>query len=676
MNNFSILFELSFIKKYLTPKRKHLSSSLIALLSVSVITLVVWLIVVFLSVTEGIERSWIQKLTALNAPVRLKPTSEYFASYYYNVDSFSTASHYLSKTLGEKARALISDPYNPEIDEELPRFVSRPDRNAAGQLRDPVKGAFAALEKIKHRFEGLTYQDVELSGALLRLELLRQDSNGFEPALMTSQLTNISYLASFPSKNPGLDHLLLPPSVEDLTHLLFLANRSEQEREPLLPRLLSNTQIARLETRSDIWPMPVNLLPEKVPVAATPYLNEGEVSHLMIPVAPTKQVGATIEKRGKRLFYKAKGEPEIPLSLDTPLFTQGKLSLKVLSASENLLFSVEGNLQNKRITGNIPLNGLAITDVTFKREFETLPEQTPPWPFFHKGKGAFLPKAGEEMGILIAKNFRENGVMIGDNGYLAYTSQSLSSAQELHIPIFVAGFYDPGIMAVGNKCILVPEEITQAINHSESAFTLNRSDANNLYVWFSNLKEAPKVKEAILQELEAEGLTKYWTVETFREYEFAKDLMQQFESDKYLFTLIGGIILLVACTNIISLLVILVSDKKKEIGILRAMGAKKRSIVAIFAMCGASLGLFSSLLGLLLGMLTMHNIDSLIGLLSLLQGHEALSPQFFGTTLPKEISSRAIFFASIATPLLALLAGLFPAIKASRMNTSETLRSE
>ena len=62
------------------------------------------------------------------------------------------------------------------------------------------------------------------------------------------------------------------------------------------------------------------------------------------------------------------------------------------------------------------------------------------------------------------------------------------------------------------------------------------------------------------------GIEKYWKVETYQEYEFAKDLMQQFQSDKYLFTMIGILILLVACTNIISLLVLLVSDKKKEIG--------------------------------------------------------------------------------------------------------------
>lgn len=501
------MFEFSFIKKYLTPQRKQLSVSLIALLSVAVITLVVWLVVVFLSVTEGLERNWIHKLTALNAPIRLQPTPEYFSSYYYNVDQYSAASHYLSKTIGQKAASLISNPYDPEFDEELPKQLAKPDVDPYGNLKDPTKGAMEVLEGLKTSVKGLTYQDVEMSGALLRLDLLRQDRS----VEMQSQLTNVSYLASLPDKNPHLPELILPPTSEDENNVNFLKNRLK------------------------------------------------ESSH---------------------------------------------------------------------------------------------------------------------SGVFIAKNFRENGVRMGDRGYLAYSAPSIAGMKEIHIPVFVKGFYDPGIMAVGNKCILVPSNITRAINASENAFTLDRSEANNIFVWFTNLNDAPKIKATILQQLQEKGLSKYWKVQTFREYDFAKDLMQQFESDKYLFSLIGIIILVVACTNIISLLVLLVSDKKKEIGILRAMGAKRSSIAAIFAFSGASLGLFSCMLGVFLAFITLKNIDHLVAFLSMLQGHDAFNTQFFGTSLPHEISHRALLFAAIATPILALLAGLFPAIKAARLNPCETLRSE
>src|ERR1700691_5598023 len=100
------MFEFSVAKKYLIPKKKQLSVSLIALMSVGVISLVVWLVLVFLSVTQGIEKSWLEKLTTLNAPLRITPTHSYFSSYYYNVDSISQRSSYTHKTIGEKAKTL------------------------------------------------------------------------------------------------------------------------------------------------------------------------------------------------------------------------------------------------------------------------------------------------------------------------------------------------------------------------------------------------------------------------------------------------------------------------------------------------------------------------------------------------------------------------------------------
>ena len=87
-------------------------------------------------------------------------------------------------------------------------------------------------------------------------------------------------------------------------------------------------------------------------------------------------------------------------------------------------------------------------------------------------------------------------------------------------------------------------------------------------------------------------------------------MLQQFQSDKYLFTLVGIIILLVACCNIISLLALLVNDKKKEIGILQAMGASKKSIALIFGTCGVAMGIVSSLIGTMRAIATLHYLDN------------------------------------------------------------------
>lgn len=649
------MFELSFIKKYLTPKKGQLSVSLIGLLSVIVITLVVWLVVLFLSVTEGIEKNWQTKLTALNAPLRLTPTEEYFSSYYYNIDKYSEASSYMSKTIGQKARALLTDPYNPEIDESLPFGLYQMDTKS-----DPVKEAFGALDEM-----GLTYQDVELSGALLRLDLFRKDLSSPMPADIKSQLTNVSFLASFAEKNPSMKNLILPPNENDLNQLLQFG------KEKLA---LPHAKIRELKTASELWNIPSSLLEEGKSYVAECYKHENTITHVLIPDSPTKSQLGKIERRGKYLFYTEQGSPEYPLDLKTPIFSYGNLRFDVLGIDGGQ-YHVKGKLQNQTITGVVPFSGLLVAKADFQTHFAEKPTVSPLWPYFQKSGEAILPQSELENGILLAKNFQDNGVRIGDSGYLGYSSPTAMGTGEVHIPVYVAGFYDPGIMAVGNKCILVPEKITRAINASESAYTLEKSEANSILVWFDPINRAGKIKEELLQKLDARGVGKFWKVETFKEYPFAKDLMQQFQSDKYLFTLIGGLILLVACTNIISLLIILVSDRKKEIGILRAMGAKRRSIASIFALSGASLGLFSCLLGIFFAFITLKNIDHLVHFLSLIQGHDAFNAQFFGNSLPHEISPRALLFAAITTPILSLIAGLVPAIKAARLKTSDTLRS-
>ena len=157
-----MMFELSVATKYLMPRWRQLSVSIISLISILVIALVVWLIVVFFSVTNGLTSNWIDKLIALTAPVRIIPTENYYKSYYYLSDSISSKSDYNLKTIGEKLKAAESDPYDPSIDEEPPASWRAPDRNPDGSLRDPVKLAIASIENMKG-VTGLSARDYEMT---------------------------------------------------------------------------------------------------------------------------------------------------------------------------------------------------------------------------------------------------------------------------------------------------------------------------------------------------------------------------------------------------------------------------------------------------------------------------------------------------------------------------------
>ncbi|KKK48775.1 hypothetical protein LCGC14_3141720, partial [marine sediment metagenome] len=189
------MFEFKIAFKYLLFKKRRLSASLISLLSIFVISLVVWVVLVFLSVTNGIEKNWLKKLTSLNAPVRIAPTDQYYSSYYYMIDSYSSKSDYLAKNISEKLSSDLSDPYDGEIDIELARSFPKPIIEN-GKLLDPIKKLYKILENENSSNLDISYQDYELSAAQLRLTLNRTKKDLFTEFKdeRVNFLTQMSYL--------------------------------------------------------------------------------------------------------------------------------------------------------------------------------------------------------------------------------------------------------------------------------------------------------------------------------------------------------------------------------------------------------------------------------------------------------------------------------------------------
>ncbi len=694
------MFELSIALKYLVPRKKQLSVTLIAMMSVAVISLVVWLLVVFLSVTEGMEVSWLKKLTDLNAPIRITPTSEYYRSYYYKIDSVSSSSYYGSKTIGEKQASSTSNPYNPEEDPEISPLWPSPHLDAQGEFVDPVKKLFSVLEHQKKNHTNWRYQDYEMSGALLKLQLLRSrgdspDKNGEETL---NFLTQVSYLSTFPSDTRTMSALLLDPTLKDINHLFFLANyrlegfasdgapdlvRSEETFRELLSPLLSSIEIQEMETSVPYFEIPKHMLPKEGSFIVYGVFQENALQYLLLTQKNTPSLPFPHAKLEKGTLRIQEGLWQIPWNhpnpSSLPLIIEGTLtfavhldnnSLSNANQLKDLQFFTQGTLQGIGVQGILPWKDLRIS------KYKKIPSLTSPWPYEQKAHLHLPVNLSQEPGILLPKSFRDNGVLLGDRGFLSYNSSTASALQEQRLAVFVAGFYDPGVLSVGNKCLLVPSSIPRMINSSNSSFTFDRIALNGVQVWFDDLQSAENIKADIEAALCEQEISSYWNVSTYRDYDFAKDLLQQFQSDKYLFSLVGIIILIVACCNIISFLILLVNDKKKEIGILQAMGACKKSIALLFGSCGIVVGLIGSVIGLFSALLTLHHIDTIVQILSMLQGHDAFQTTFYGASLPNTLSSRAVWFILITTPLLSLIAGLIPAYKACRLQPSSILRSE
>jgi lipoprotein-releasing system permease protein len=141
--------------------------------------------------------------------------------------------------------------------------------------------------------------------------------------------------------------------------------------------------------------------------------------------------------------------------------------------------------------------------------------------------------------------------------------------------------------------------------------------------------------------------------------------------------LILTLIVLVAALNIVSGLIMLVKDKGQDIAILRTMGATQGSIMRVFLITGASIGVVGTIVGFLLGVIICLNIESIRQFLSWLTSTELFSPElYFLSRLPADMDAGETSTVVVVALVLSFLATLYPSWRAARLDPVEALRYE
>ena len=146
--------------------------------------------------------------------------------------------------------------------------------------------------------------------------------------------------------------------------------------------------------------------------------------------------------------------------------------------------------------------------------------------------------------------------------------------------------------------------------------------------------------------------------------------------DTVMFVLMA-ILVLIASMNIISGLVMLVKNKGRDIGILRTMGLTEGSILRVFFLCGALVGLLGTLFGVVLGCLFAIYFDPILAFINGASGGGVWDPSIRGIyRLPAELRASDVFSAVLLSLGLSFVVTIFPARRAARMNPVEALRYE
>lgn len=270
-----------------------------------------------------------------------------------------------------------------------------------------------------------------------------------------------------------------------------------------------------------------------------------------------------------------------------------------------------------------------------------------------------------EFGIVLGGELaRGLGVIAGDTVTLIAPSGQVTPAGV--VPrvrsMTVVGTFDSGHYEYDSALAML---------HQDDAARIFRVEGpTGVRVKIRDLHAAREVAVKMAAELPPGLLVRDWTRQN-------RTWFAAVQLEKRMMFIILTLIVAVAAFNLVSTLVMTVTDKRADIAILRTLGASPRSIMGIFVVQGAAVGVIGTGLGLLLGLGVAFNIDTIVPALERLLGASFL-PQdiYLISRMPSDPQQGDIVPVAVISLVLAFLATLYPSWRASRVNPAEALRYE
>lgn len=283
----------------------------------------------------------------------------------------------------------------------------------------------------------------------------------------------------------------------------------------------------------------------------------------------------------------------------------------------------------------------------------------------HMRVGTLQDLRSGEFGIIIGEILaRQLRVSIGDKVTVVLPEASLTPAG-----VFprLKRFEVKGVFSVGADL----DASLTLIHMDDAAKVLRLQDSvHGVRLKMQDLFDAPYVSRQIAAELDQAFYAVDWT-------RTHGNLFEAIRMEKTLIGLLLMVIVAVAAFNIISTLVMVVTDKKADIAILRTMGASPSAIMTIFIVQGAYIGVFGTVVGTIVGVLLAANVSEIIQFVESVMKTQFLNPDvYFISDLPSQLRTADVMVVSLSALCMSLLATLYPAWRASRVKPVEALRYE
>ncbi len=284
----------------------------------------------------------------------------------------------------------------------------------------------------------------------------------------------------------------------------------------------------------------------------------------------------------------------------------------------------------------------------------------------HMKAGTLEALQAGEFGIILGRELALNlGVGVGDKVTVVTPQIRVTPAGTMpRLKRFtVRGIFEVGMGEYDRGVALVHIKDAAKLLRLGEGVTGVRLRLDDLYL-------APQVSRQLAGDLPGFYRISDWTYQH-------RNFFSALRTEKRMMGLILFLIVAVAAFNIVSTLVMVVTDKQSDIAILRTLGMSPGSIMRVFIVQGATLGLIGTLLGISGGVALALNLEQIVGWIERVFSVSFLDPNiYYISTLPSQLNWDDVTRISISAFIITLLATLYPAWRASRTQPAEALRYE